>query len=118
MHRQHSQILLERGSSSRETEARWLLIEGCALLAPGEAGGMLYNQDVLIVGKYIQDCGPSGTLRYDAREIDQVIEGKGRLAMAGLNGWLWVEAIGECACVGTGGRAEKTRKPTLSSRHM
>jgi 5-methylthioadenosine/S-adenosylhomocysteine deaminase len=84
MHRQHSQILLERGSSSRETEARWLLIEGCALLAPGEAGGMLYNQDVLIVGKYIQDCGPSGTLRYDAREIDQVIEGKGQLAMAGL----------------------------------
>jgi 5-methylthioadenosine/S-adenosylhomocysteine deaminase len=85
-YRQRSQLLLEQGSSSREkkTEAKRLLIEGCALLAPGQAGGMLHNQDVLIVGKYIQDCGPSGTLRYDAQEIDQVIDGQGRLAMAGL----------------------------------
>ncbi len=39
-----------------------LLIQGCALLDPQRQSGLLFDQDILIVGEQIKAVGPGGTL--------------------------------------------------------
>jgi 5-methylthioadenosine/S-adenosylhomocysteine deaminase len=62
-----------------------LLIRGCALLAEDEPGGLLYNQDILIRGKYIVAVGPSGSLtELQTGPVERVIDGGQRIVIPGL----------------------------------
>jgi len=71
-------------SSSPDNDPPSLLIEGCALLAPGAQGNLLLNQDILIVGSHIRAVGPTGTVSLDPAGEGMVLQGKGLLAVPGL----------------------------------
>ncbi|HZO70953.1 MAG TPA: amidohydrolase [Ktedonobacteraceae bacterium] len=61
-----------------------LLIQGCALLDPQGQSGLLFDQDILIVGEQIKAVGPGGTLPFNSLRIDRIIQGKGLVAIPGL----------------------------------
>src|SRR5579885_3639601 len=61
-----------------------LLIQGCALLDPQGQSGLLFDQDILIVGERIEAVGAGGTLPFNSLRVDRVIQGKGLVAIPGL----------------------------------
>ena len=64
--------------------ASHVLIQGCALLEPQEQSGLLFDQDILIVGERIQAVGSTGTLAFNALRLDRIIQGKGLVVIPGL----------------------------------
>ncbi len=72
-------------SSTLPAEAKpHLLIQGCALLDPQGQSGLLFDQDILIVGERIEAVGAGGTLPFNSLRVDRVIQGKGLVAIPGL----------------------------------
>ena len=67
-----------------DVDDSYLLVRGCTLLAPQEPGGLLPNQDILIVGSHIRAVGHTGTIVPDHSRSGTVLEGKKRLAIPGL----------------------------------
>jgi cytosine/adenosine deaminase-related metal-dependent hydrolase len=61
-----------------------LLLQNVALLAPEETGGLLFGQDILIVGKRIGTVAPHGTLALDPAPGLTLRDCEGRLAIPGL----------------------------------
>lgn len=61
-----------------------LLLRNVAILSPGETSGLLFGQDILIVGARIQAIGRSGTLAVDSISNLTVRDCEGHLAAPGL----------------------------------
>src|SRR6185437_8693856 len=61
-----------------------LLLRNVAILSPEETSGLLFGQDILIVGARIQAIGLSGTLPVDAIANLTVRDCEGHLAAPGL----------------------------------
>lgn len=61
-----------------------MLIRGCALLAPGEPGRLLHDQDILISGNRIEAVGPGGTMIPDLTREVNIVKGDHCIALPGL----------------------------------
>ena len=61
-----------------------LLIQKTSLLSPTEPGGLVLDQDILIVDKHIRAIGHTGTLAFEKAEDVTIIEAQGHIAIPGL----------------------------------
>jgi 5-methylthioadenosine/S-adenosylhomocysteine deaminase len=70
--------------TERSSTQPQVLIQGCSLLDPEMSDHLRHNQDILLSGQRIVAIGPSNTLDIQPSRLEQIIDGKNRLALPGM----------------------------------